>query len=61
MEEANLQIEREKQAAIRDIRAQVAQLSVQIAEKVVRTNLSSDAQQMQLIDRMLDEVQVENK
>jgi len=28
---------------------------------VVRTNLSSDAQQMQLIDRMLDEVQVENK
>ena len=61
MEEANLQIEREKQAAIRDIRAQVAQLSVQIAEKVVRTNLSSDAQQMQLIDRMLDEVQMENK
>lgn len=61
LEEAQLQIEREKQAAIRDIRAQVAQLSVQIAEKVVRTNLSSDAQQMQLIDRMLDEVQVENK
>ena len=61
IEEAQLQIEREKQAAIRDIRAQVAQLSVQIAEKVVRTNLSSDAQQMQLIDRMLDEVQVENK
>ena len=61
IEEAQHQIEREKQAAIRDIRAQVAQLSVQIAEKVVRTNLSSDAQQMQLIDRMLDEVQVENK
>ena len=61
MEEAQLQIEREKQSAIRDIRAQVAQLSVQIAEKVVRTNLSDDAQQMQLIDRMLDEVQVENK
>ncbi len=61
LEEAQLQIEREKQAAIRDIRAQVAQLSVQIAEKVVRANLSTDAQQMQLIDRMLDEVQVENK
>lgn len=61
LEEAQLQIEREKQAAIRDIRAQVAQLSVQIAEKVVRANLSTDTQQMQLIDRMLDEVQVENK
>lgn len=61
IDEAHLQIEHEKQAAISDIRAQVAQLSVQIAEKVVRTNLQSDTQQMQLIDRMLDEVQVENK
>lgn len=60
IEEAHLQIEREKQAAISDIRKQVAELSVQIAEKVVRTNLQSDQQQMALIDRMLDEVQVEN-
>ena len=59
--EARMQIESEKQAAIRDIRAQVAQLSVQIAEKVVRQNLSSDNAQMQLIDRMLDEVQGDNK
>lgn len=58
--EARMQIENEKQAAIRDIRAQVAQLSVQIAEKVVRQNLSSDNAQMQLIDRMLDEVQGDN-
>lgn len=58
--EARMQIESEKQAAIRDIRAQVAQLSVQIAEKVVRQNLSSDNAQMQLIDRMLDEVQGDN-
>ena len=56
-----MQIENEKQAAIRDIRAQVAQLSVIIAEKVVRTNLQSDSQQMQLIDRMLDEVQANKK
>ena len=61
IDEAHMHIENEKQAAIRDIRAQVAQLSVQIAEKVVRTNLQSDAQQMQLIDRMLDEVQADNK
>ena len=59
--EAHMQIENEKQAAIRDIRAQVAQLSVIIAEKVVRTNLQSDSQQMQLIDRMLDEVQANKK
>ena len=44
---------------IRD-RAQVAQLSVQIAEKVVRADLQGDERQMQLIDRMLDEVQGDN-
>ncbi len=58
--EAKLQIANEKLAAIRDIRAQVAQLAVQIAGKVVRQNLASDNAQMQLIDRMLDEVQGNN-
>lgn len=59
--EAHQQIESEKQAAIRDIKAQVAQISVQIAEKVLRKNLQSNEAQMQLIDRMLDEVQDNNK
>lgn len=60
IDEAHHQTEHEKQAAISDIRAQVAQLSVQIAEKVVRADLQGDERQMQLIDRMLDEVQGDN-
>ncbi len=59
--EAKAQIEAEKQNAIRDIRTQVAELSVQIAEKVIRKNLSSDNKQMDLIDKLLDEVSVDNK
>ena len=59
LSEAKAEIEAEKQNAIRGIRAQVAELSVQIAEKVLRQNLSSDANQMNLIDRLLDEVSVE--
>lgn len=58
--EARAQIESEKQNAIRDIRAQVAQLSVQIAEKVLRENLSADNKQMELIDKLLDEVPGDN-
>lgn len=58
--EARAQIESEKQNAIRDIRAQVAQLSVQIAEKVLRENLSADSKQMELIDKLLDEVPGDN-
>ena len=56
--DAKAQIEAEKASAIREIRTQVAELSVQIAEKVVRQNLSSDSAQMQLIDKLLDEASV---
>lgn len=59
--EARAEIEAEKQNAIRDIRAQVADLSVQIAEKVVRQQLSTDKKQMDLIERLLDEVAVDKK
>ena len=58
MEEAKTAIEQEKKAAIADIRKQVADLSVDIAEKVLRQNLKDDKSQMDLIDRMLDEVSV---
>lgn len=56
LSEAKAEIENEKQAAISDIRKQVARLSVEIAEKVLRQNLSNDKAQMDLIERMLDEV-----
>lgn len=59
--EAKIQIETEKQNAIRDIRSQVAELSILVAEKVLKQNLSTDAKQMELIDRLLDEVSSDNK
>ena len=58
LEEAKAAIEQEKKAAIADIREQVATLSVEIAEKVLKQNLKDDKSQMDLIDRMLDEVSV---
>lgn len=54
--EAKAQIEAEKQNAIADIRKQVAELSVQVAEKVLRKQLSTDVAQMQYVDKLLDEV-----
>ena len=56
LSEAKAEIESQKQAAIRDIRAQVAELSVQIAEKILQKELSTSAEQTQLIDRLLDDV-----
>ena len=56
LDEAKQAIEQEKKAAIADIRQQVATLSVEIAGKVLRQDLKDDKSQMDLIDRMLDEV-----
>jgi F-type H+-transporting ATPase subunit b len=56
LDEAKAAIEQEKKAAIADIRQQVAALSVEIAEKVLKQNLKDDKSQMDLIDRMLDDV-----
>lgn len=53
--QAQATIESEKKAAIADLKSQVANLSVEIAEKVVRTELSNKDKQLKLVDTMLDE------
>ena len=54
--EAKAQIETEKQAALADIRQQVAALSISVAEKILRQHLSDDKKQMEYVDKLLDEV-----
>lgn len=56
LEEAREQIQKEKDDAIRDIRKQVAELSVGIAEKILRQNLDNEQKQNGMIERLLDEV-----
>ena len=56
LSDAKAEIEQEKKAAIADIRKQVATLSVEIAEKVLKQSLQGNKAQMELIDRMLDDV-----
>ncbi|MEG1684773.1 MAG: F0F1 ATP synthase subunit B [Bacteroides sp.] len=58
LDEVKRLIKAEKEEAIRDIRRQVAVLSVDIAEKVLRKNLDEEHEQMEMIDRLLDEVNV---
>ena len=61
LSDAKAQIETEKQNAIRDIRTQVAELSVSVAEKILREKLSGEKAQMDMINRLLDEVASDNK
>lgn len=58
LENIRKQIQTEKEEAIKDIRRQVAVLSVDIAEKVLRNKLDNQDEQMKMIDRLLDEAMV---
>lgn len=58
LEELRKQMKLEKEDAIKDIRRQVADLSVDIAEKIIRNNLNSSTEQMAMIDRLIDESMV---
>lgn len=56
MEEAREKLREEKEAALRDVRREVALLSVTIAEKIICKEMSSDGSQQELLDRLTDEM-----
>ncbi len=58
IEEARAQISVEKDNALREIRSTVADLSVRIAEKVMRRQLEKDAEQEKFIERLLDDMTI---
>ena len=53
--EAKLQIAAEKESALRDVRKEVALLSVQVAEKVLRHELSDEGSQRAFLEKLVDE------
>lgn len=56
IEKARVGIEREKLAALSEFRNQVADLSVEIAEKVLRVKLKDRSEQEKLVNDLLDDV-----
>ena len=58
LKQAQAAIESEKKAAVADIKNQVAELSVEIAEKVLKEQLSNKDQQLKLVESMLGDVKL---
>ena len=58
MEGARISILNEKKAAIKEMKDQVALLSVQVAEKLIREKLSGASSQSQYIDTLLKEIKL---
>lgn len=56
--DAKTSIESEKKAALAEVKNLVAELSLDIAEKLLREKLADDKSQKQLIDKFLKEVKV---
>lgn len=58
IDESRQLIHFEKEEALRDIRTQVAEISINISEKVMRNKLSESGEQQKMIERLLDEITV---
>ena len=58
IEQAKTSIQSEKLAAITDLKNQVAELSINIAEKVVKDELSNKDKQLKLVEQMLKEAKL---
>ncbi|MFL9845220.1 F0F1 ATP synthase subunit B [Flavobacterium rhizosphaerae] len=58
VEQAKATIESEKNAAMAELKNQVSALSIEIAEKLLKTELSDRASQNSLVEKMLDDVKL---
>ena len=56
IESAREVIKNEKMAAVTELKNQVAVLSIEIAEKIVREKLSTDEKQKSLVDGLVEEI-----
>ncbi|MEP0211985.1 MAG: F0F1 ATP synthase subunit B [Cellulophaga sp.] len=56
--QAKATIDSEKKAAVADIKNQVANLSVQIAEKVIKEQLSNNDKQLKLVEDMVGDIKL---
>ncbi|MEJ7646013.1 MAG: F0F1 ATP synthase subunit B [Chryseolinea sp.] len=58
IEDARAAINIEKQAALKEIKVQVATFSLEIAEKLLKENLSNDKAQKDLVERYVKDLKV---
>ncbi len=58
IDDARQAIQLEKQAALREVKVQVARFSLQIAEKLLKKNLENDKAQKELVETYLKEISV---
>ena len=61
IESARETIEHEKMAATTEIKNQIADISIKVAEKIIGKNLDSDKEQLDYINRLLQDIEENQK
>ena len=61
IETAKDAIEHEKMAAVTEVKNQIADISIKVAEKILGKELSSDKEQLDYINRLLQEIEERNQ
>lgn len=60
IQEATRRIHEEKEKAIREVRAEITDLSIAIAEKVMQDKINRDKSQEVIINKLLDEMSIKS-
>ena len=61
IESAKEIIEHEKMSATTEVKNQIADISIKVAEKIIAKKLDSDKEQLDYINRLLEEIEKRNK
>lgn len=61
IENAKEVMEHEKMAVVTEVKNQIADISINVAEKILGKALSSDKEQLDYINRLLQDIEEENK
>ena len=59
IKQAQATIESERKAAVADIKNQVAELSVDIAEKIIKDQLANKDKQLKMVDSMVGDIKLD--
>ena len=59
-EAAQVSIEQARRESEKQLKEEVSELALQIAEKILRKNMSNDTAQKELVNRLLNEVETKN-
>lgn len=59
-EAAQVSIEQARRESEKQLKEEVSELALQIAEKILRANMRSDAAQKELVNKLLNEVETKN-